>query len=114
MPITIARQQVPPKAGRELSLPPLDIILDDCLREVHARRLSIAECSAKHPEYASELVPLLKLASALERAGQAEPAPEFKRKTRESILRYADPPNFTERMRNALRSAGRWWIGPCH
>lgn len=111
MPITIT--QVRPKAGRELSHAPLDIILDDCLREIRARRLSIAECSAKHPQYASELVPLLKLAAALERTARAEPAPEFKRRTRESILRYADPPNFSERVQSALRSAGRRLAGSC-
>ena len=108
MPTIVTRPRISKiKRGRESSELPLDVILDDCLRDLHVRRISAVDCSVRYPARAAELLPLLQVAAALEQLSESRPAPEFRKKTRQTILSYPDPPSLSLRLAALLRSAGR-------
>jgi hypothetical protein len=68
----------------------IEIILDRCLEEIHAKRATVAECLARYPDL-GELGPLLEMALAIERVPDVTPSDEFRRQTRERLLHAADP-----------------------
>lgn len=53
----------------------IELLLDNCINEMRNGK-SIDECIAKHPQYASQLQPLLHLVQRIETLPQPEPAPE--------------------------------------
>lgn len=53
----------------------IELLLDKCINEIRNGK-SIDECIAEHPQYASQLQPLLRLVQKIETLPQPEPAPE--------------------------------------
>ena len=53
----------------------IELLLDNCINEMRNGK-SIDECIAEHPQYASQLRPLLRLVQKIETLPQPEPAPE--------------------------------------
>ena len=60
----------------------IEQVLDSCLEEIICSGCKIEECLAKYPEHASELEPLLKIASASHKAVNISPNESFKAKAR--------------------------------
>ncbi len=69
----------------------IETILEDCLKEIRAGRMTVADCLAKYPAVAAELAPLLQMATALDELPDIQPAPEFERATRARLLQLPPP-----------------------
>lgn len=63
----------------------IELILDQCLEEIHDRRATVAQCLARYPKYADQLAPLLRLALAVEGLDEFRASDEFKRSTRSRL-----------------------------
>lgn len=98
------------RTGGRLVGPALDIILDDCLREMRVRHASVAECLARYPAQASELGPLLQVAAALDRLPNTRPTQEFRQGTRRELFRLPDPPKPQRALTRLARGRGKWLI----
>ncbi len=85
----------------------IEVILDKCLEEIHARRATVDECLAEYPDYAAELAPLLSVASALERASLVKPSNEFRAMTRQRLARLTAPPPRLRELLVDLLNPGR-------
>ena len=59
-----------------------DLILDECLADLHAKRATVADCLARYPDQADELKPLLEMAEQLEAMPGVQPRVAFKQATR--------------------------------
>jgi len=71
-----------------------DNILDECLERVLVKGETIEQCLAQHPEYASELEPLLRTALDTKGAVDIKPRPEFRERARhqfQAALRDMQP-----------------------
>lgn len=64
----------------------IEDILDECLREIQARRATVDDCLRKYPQYAEELGPLLEIALAIQDVPDIKPREEFKRATRARLF----------------------------
>ncbi len=64
----------------------IEDILDECLREIQARRVTVDDCLRKYPQYAEELGPLLEIARAIQDVPDIEPSEAFKRATRARLF----------------------------
>ncbi len=64
----------------------IEDILDECLKEIQARRATVDDCLRKYPEYAEELRPLLEIALAVQDVPEIKPSEAFKRATRARLF----------------------------
>ncbi len=64
----------------------IEEILDECLKEIQARRATIDDCLRKYPQYAEELRPLLESALAIQDVPEITPSEAFKRATRARLF----------------------------
>ncbi len=64
----------------------INVILDQCLEKIRARRATVAECLARYPDCAFELGPLLDMALALESVPEVKPSASFKQTMRAFLL----------------------------
>ena len=69
----------------------IELILDQCLEDIRAKRLTVGDCLVKYPNYAADLGPLLEMALAIENVPDIKPSNEFKRATRDRLLRRSPP-----------------------
>ena len=69
----------------------IELILDQCLEEIHSRRATVAQCLARYPKYAEQLAPLLKLALAVQNMDDFRASDEFKRSTRTRLKQQPKP-----------------------
>ena len=69
----------------------IELILDQCLEEIHGRRATVAQCLARYPRYAEQLAPLLKLALAVQNMDDFRASDEFKRSTRMRLKQQPKP-----------------------
>ena len=76
-----------------------DLILDQCLEDLCAKRATVAECLARHPGLADELKPLLETVAAIQAAPAVQPSAAFKQATRARLLRLQPPANIRARQR---------------
>jgi hypothetical protein len=76
----------------------IEEILDLCLKDISAKRATVADCLNKYPQYANELEPLLTTALALKSVPDVEPSPAFKSKTRAQLLQLSRPIPVQHRM----------------
>ncbi len=66
----------------------LETILDTCLYQIEAGESNTDECVARYPEYAEQLMPLLKAATKLARGREVMPDPSYKARTRTQLNVY--------------------------
>ncbi|MBI3740331.1 MAG: hypothetical protein HY257_01075 [Chloroflexi bacterium] len=85
----------------------IERILDECLNEIRAGRMTIADCLAKYPAVAEELAPHLQMAAALEKLPDVQPSPEFTRATRARVLELP-PPTRSARAQTMLFRFPAW------
>ena len=69
----------------------IELILDQCLEDIRAKRMTVGDCLVKYPNYAADLGPLLEMALAIENVPDIKPSDEFKRATRDRLLRRSPP-----------------------
>jgi len=69
----------------------LDSVLDACLHDLQAGKITVDECLAQHPEVAEELKPLLRLAEQLMATPAVKPSPQFVSATRARLLALTPP-----------------------
>ncbi len=67
----------------------MDEILDQCLGDLRAGRMSVEACLAQYADWADELAPLLELALALAAVPIVQPSAAFKQTTRAKLTRLA-------------------------
>ncbi len=80
----------------------IDLILDECLNEIHAGRATLADCLAKYPDQADELAPLLELGVALNHVPEVQPSLAFQQATRARLMQLPQQTIRRERLRPAL------------
>ncbi len=66
--------------------------LDRCLEDISVGNLSVDECLARYPQYASQLRPLLRTAARLEAANEVRPSRAFKSNLRKQLTSDSDKP----------------------
>ncbi|MBI4790415.1 MAG: hypothetical protein HY782_25575 [Chloroflexi bacterium] len=76
----------------------IELILDECLEDIRAKRATVADCLARRPNVAADLAPLLEMALAIAGVPEVRPSEEFKRATRERLLRLSPPTKSNGRM----------------
>ncbi len=69
----------------------IEEILDLCLKEIRAKRATVADCLKQYPQYANELKPLLETALYLESTPDVKPARAFKLRTRAQLAQLSPP-----------------------
>lgn len=69
----------------------LDSVLDACLHDLQAGKITVEECLAQYPEAAEELKPLLRLAEQLMATPAVKPSPQFVSATRARLLQLTPP-----------------------
>ncbi len=69
----------------------IEEILDQCLKDISAKRATLADCLKKYPQYADELAPLLETALALKAMPDVQPSRAFKLKTRARLTQLSRP-----------------------
>ncbi len=69
----------------------MNMILDQCLEDIHAHRATVADCLAQHPDCALELGPLIDLALAIASLPEVRPSLAFRESTRARLLHLPIP-----------------------
>lgn len=70
----------------------IDLILEDCLKDIRDGHATLADCLAKYPDQATELAPLLGMASALQAVDEVKPSLEFRQATRARLVALSSQP----------------------
>jgi hypothetical protein len=66
----------------------LETILDTCLSQIEAGEATVEECLARHPDYATQLKPLLNAATKLARGRDVVPDPSYRMRARSQLNVY--------------------------
>src|SRR5512146_1233597 len=68
----------------------LELALDDCLQRLASGKLSLGQCLARYPQYASELRPILETALRVQQGKNVRPSGAMRARTRARLAQHIE------------------------
>src|SRR5512135_1073625 len=68
----------------------LELALDECLRQLASGKVSLGQCLARYPQYATELRPILETAMRVQQGKVMRPSGAVRARARRKIANYIE------------------------